>query len=332
MLNKLRSMAVFVRVVEAGSFRGAAERLGLSASVVSHHISQLEQELGVQLLYRSTRHVTLTDQGSRFFESCKGMVLAAEDALQQLNGEQMTGMLRVVVPSPLAFGPFLDDVAEFCKTYPGVDLRLEFDDSPRNIMREGIDVAIRIGDQPDSSLICRPLRTSARGLFAAPEYLEKHGAIRTLEDLQQARWIIMNDSEFPELVGPDKQSVTLRPHCRVAVNNIVALFHLGLAGLGVISMAAIMVFPEVAAGKLVRVLPEWNCTEISAQAVFPARARPNSLARHFIDYLQERMQKMIRMHEEGLENLSLEEQLKLSASHFPEIRPLIPPLPPEMKS
>ncbi len=332
MLNKLRSMAVFVRVVEAGSFRGAAERLGLSASVVSHHISQLEQELGVQLLYRSTRHVTLTDQGSRFFESCKGMVQAAEDALQQLNGEQMAGVLRVVVPSPLAFGPFLDDVAEFCKTYPGVDLRLEFDDSPRNIMREGIDVAIRIGNQPDSSLICRPLRTSARGLFAAPEYLKKHGAIKTLDDLQQAQWITMAETEFPELIGPKKQSVTIRPHCRVTVNNIVALHHLGLAGLGVITMGDIMVFPDVTAGKLIRVLPEWKCTEISAQAVFPARARPNSLARHFIDYLQERMQKMMHLHETNLQNMPLEDQLKLSARHFTGIRPLVPPLPPEDRS
>ena len=180
MLDKLRSMAVFARVAEYGSFRRAAQRVGLSPSVVSHHLSQLEKELGVQLLYRSTRHVALTEQGLRFYENCKAMLQAAEGALDSLHEDQLGGRLWLVAPLAFSAGPFIDDVAEFCELYPRAELRLEFDDGPRNLIQEGIDLAIRFGPQESSPLVCRRLFEHQQRFYASPTYLHKFGAIETI--------------------------------------------------------------------------------------------------------------------------------------------------------
>jgi DNA-binding transcriptional LysR family regulator len=289
MIDKLRGMAVFVRVVEAGSFRRAAERLKLSASVVSHHIAQLEHELGVQLLYRSTRHFALTDQGARFYEACHNMVHAAEDALNSLNGEQVSGRLWVVAPTPFSVGPFLQDVTEFCKLYPEVELRLEFDDSPRNLIQEGIDVAIRIGEQKSSSLVCRRLFFSQPKHYAAPTYLARYGEIATLDDLRTAQRVVFIGTQTRTLKGPAGQSELLEIQQHICVNSVIALHQLTLAGLGVAEMPPQIVFADIVAGRLVEVLPDWQCEEMSAYLVFPARAKPNSLSRKFMDFLHERI-------------------------------------------
>jgi DNA-binding transcriptional LysR family regulator len=289
MLDKLRGMAVFVRVVEAGSFRRAAERLELSASVVSHHIAQLEHELGVQLLYRSTRHFALTDQGTCFYEACHNMVHAAEDALHSLNGEQVAGRLWVVVPTPFSVGPFLQDVTEFCKLYPDVELRLEFDDGPRNLIQEGIDVAIRIGEQKSSSLVCRRLFFSQPKHYAAPTYLARYGEIATLNDLRAARHVVLIGTQARTLKGPAGQSELLEIQQHICVNSVIALYQLTLAGLGVAELPPLIGFADLAAGRLVEILPDWQCEEMSAYAVFPSRAKLNSLSRKFVDFLHERM-------------------------------------------
>ncbi|MBS1210439.1 MAG: transcriptional regulator LysR family [Proteobacteria bacterium] len=292
MLNQLRSMAVFARVAESGSFRRAAERLGLSASVVSHHITQLETELGVQLLYRSTRHVSLTDQGKLFYESCRNMVEAAKTALDGLHEEQVTGRLWIVAPGPFSAGPFLNDVAEFCTLYPRIEIRLDFDDGPRNLIQEGIDLALCFGPQENSSLICRTLFAQRPSFYAAPSYLEKCGSIRRIEDLQTAQWVVLNLSSDLVLTGPQGDTCQLTLHRRISVNNVVAQHQLTLAGLGVSELPPVMVQQDVEHGRLIEVLPEWQRERISCYAIYPARAMPKALSRRFVDYIASKMQPM----------------------------------------
>jgi DNA-binding transcriptional LysR family regulator len=290
MLNKLRSMAVFVRVVEVGSFRQAAKRLNLSASVVSHHVTQLETELGVCLLYRSTRHVALTDQGSLFYETCRVMVDAAENALNNLHGDVMKGRLWVIAPTLLSIGPFVSDVADFCKLHPEVDIRLEFDDSPRNLIQEGIDVAICFGIQKNSSLIVRPLLFSKPRHYAAPDYLESNGPIQSLDDLRNARWVTISSScQESQLTGPDGELESVEIRRRISVNSAAALFKLTIAGLGVAELPPVMVQKHVAAGELFEVLPEWKCADISCCAVLPAPAMPRALSCSFVDFIHARI-------------------------------------------
>jgi DNA-binding transcriptional LysR family regulator len=292
MIDKLRSMAVFSRVAEAGSFRRAAERLGLSASVVSHHVTQLETELGVQLLYRSTRHVALTSQGQRFYESCRSMLEAAESALGGLHEDQPSGRLWVLAPAPFSSGPFVADVAEFCALYPRVELRLEFDDVERNLIQEGIDVAITMGPPENTSLVCRTLFTGHPGIFAAPAYLAQSGAIETIEDLQNAHWVGMLSRAEMKLRHEDGRDAGFVPKRRVSVNNVIALHQLVQAGVGVAQLPAVLVAPDVASGRLVRLLPQWQAAPVHCCAVYPARTMPNSLARRFVDFIFGKMQSM----------------------------------------
>ncbi len=292
MIDKLRSMAVFVRVVEAGSFRRAAERLDLSASVISHHISQLENEVGANLLYRSTRHFALTAQGERFYEACRNMVYAAEEALDSLSSAQVSGRLWLVAPTPFSVGPFLQDVSAFCKQYPEIELKLEFDDNPRNLIQEGIDLAIRFGEQNSSSLVCRRLFSAQPMHCAAPSYLERYGQIRNLKDFGSAQFISLTDSAMRTLRGPKGEVEQIELKKYISVNSIIGLHQLTLAGLGISELPSVLVMNDINSGRLVEVLSGWKSEELTYYAIFPAKTKHNSLSRLFVDFFDERMRLM----------------------------------------
>jgi Transcriptional regulator len=290
MLDKLRSMAIFFRVAEAGSFRRAAERLDLSASVVSHHVSQLEQELGVQLLYRSTRHVVLTDKGEQFYKSCQQMVASAEDALWEIHDDQPRGRLWIIAPAPFSVGPFMDDIADFALLYPEVALKVEFDDGARNLIQEGIDVAITFTPPQHASLVSYTLFSNTHALYASPSYLERIGEINSLAALEQADWVTITTPPQLLLRHDSGTEQTITPKWRISVNNIAALHHLALTGVGVVCLPQVAVETDIDSSRLIRILPDWQSDTISCYAVYPARARPNSLVRHFVDFLHHRMQ------------------------------------------
>src|SRR5262245_60970627 len=147
MLDHLRAMAVFARTVETGSFRGAAKALGLSPSVVSHHVAQLEARLGVALLYRSTRRLTLTSDGNKLFEAARTMLEAAEGGLDQIaeRSKEPSGHLSVTAPEVFVSGRVVDGLAAFARAFPKVTLAVSFTDMPLDLIRDGIDLAIRVG-------------------------------------------------------------------------------------------------------------------------------------------------------------------------------------------
>src|SRR5215472_6027936 len=191
MLDRLSRMAVFARAVELGSFRAAAKVLGLSPSVVSHHVTQLEASLDVVLLYRTTRRLTLTDDGEKLFEAARQMLAAAEGGLQQLtrNALNPSGRLRVAAPASLMSGALADDLAEFAASLPRVVVSMHFSDAPVDIIRDGIDVAVRGGKLPDSDLKSKRLGEMPRRVVASPAYVATRETPKHPSDLAKWDWI-----------------------------------------------------------------------------------------------------------------------------------------------
>lgn len=220
------------------------------------------------------------------------MVSSAEDALAELNEAQLSGKLWIIAPAPFAVGPFMRDIAEFCTLYPRLDLKLEFDDGPRNLIQEGIDVAITLTPSTSSSLVSRTLFANTHGLYAAPAYLAQCGPITEIGDLQRVEWINvqnMQDMVLRHISGLEQR---ITPHGRICVNNVAAQHELALAGIGVARMPPVAVDVDLAAGRLVKVLPEWQSELVSCCAVLPAQARRNSLARQFVEFIYQKLQSL----------------------------------------
>ena len=184
MINELRALAIFAKVVETGSFRSAANALKLSPSVVSHHVAQLEERLGVTLLYRSTRRISLTHEGEKLFASAEAMLSAAETGLNSIthNATEPSGKLNLTVPVLLTSSALVKDIAAFAKGLPKVAFSFNFTDVQQDVIREGIDFAIRIGDLKDSALKSKRLFDMKRKLVVAPAYMAEHNAPRRPEE------------------------------------------------------------------------------------------------------------------------------------------------------
>ena len=292
MIDDLRSMAVFATVVSEGSFRGAAKQLALSPSVVSHHVSQLEKRLGCALLYRSTRHLALTDDGRVFHEACARAVEAAEDGLNSVASRKLevTGRLRVTCPAVLAPGPFVADVLAFVDAFPGVELQLDFDDERHNMVQEGYDVAIRIGWLEDSALRARKLLTVRRVVCAAPALIARHDAPANPDDLQGWPWIQQSMlSNFRDFTGPAEETCRVQLRSRITTNHAQAARQMALAGAGILTALDFVVEDDLAAGRLVALLPEWQTATPAAYAVWPANVAQGSLVLRFVDFLQQQV-------------------------------------------
>lgn len=290
MLEYLRSMAVFREVVDKGSFRGAATSLGLSPSVISHHVSQLERQLGVTLLYRTTRQLTLSPDGRRLFDACRDMVAAAErglDAVSAVSGTP-TGELRITAPAMLADTPFVEDLAEFARAFPKVDLSVCFDDQPRNLIADDFDLGIRIGWLKDSGLKARKLLTLGVCVCASPAYLADRKRIKRPEDLAAMDWISM--AMLPnhlDYTSPDNERCRVECPSRISVDSATAAKGLALAGMGLAPLLELEVEQELADNQLLEVLPEWKTPSPGLYALWPANATRTALSRRFVDFLAE---------------------------------------------
>ncbi|MGS3153331.1 LysR family transcriptional regulator [Aeromonas sanarellii] len=249
-------LPAFVAVVESGTFSGAARQLGLSKSVLSKKVSQLEQALGCQLLYRTTRSLTLTEAGERYFETVRHAVRLAcdgEDAIGALQSAPR-GLLRVTVPMVYGRRHIAPLVPEFLALHPEVQLQLEMSDAQQDLVAEGFDVAVRIGALEDSSLVARRLAPCLSTLCASPAYLAKAGTPRTPADLERHNCLfysLFRGGTQWRLHGPEGE-VAITPRGNFEVNNSDAIHTTLLAGLGIGNMPDFIVARDLAAGRLVR--------------------------------------------------------------------------------
>jgi len=289
MLDRLRAMAVFAKTVETGSFRGAARSLGLSPSVVSHHVAQLEASLDVALLYRSTRRLTLTDDGKKLFAAAREMVAAAERGLGEMpvDGDP-TGHLAVAVPAALIAESLYADLAAFATAFPRIAMTLHCSDAPVDIIREGIDVALRAGTLKDSSLKVKKLFDFPRTLVAAPSYVAARPTARSPRDLATWDWLRLKSRPSSAQFRRGARTQTVAFQARLVVDSADALLRLARHGLGLAAVPTAMAEPELRDGRLVQPIPAWSLDSPTVYAVWPANASRSGLALRLVDFLDAR--------------------------------------------
>ena len=293
-MESLSDVAVFVQVVRDGSFTKAADRLELSRSVVSKYVTRLEERLGARLLNRTTRRLSLTEAGRVFYErSRRGLeeIEEAETEVSRLQGEAR-GLLRV--NSPMSFGilhiaPLLP---EFLAENPEVSVDMNLDDRKVDVIEEGFDVSIRITDLPDSSLVARRLGPCRHAIVAAPAYLEKHGVPRAPDDLRDHNIIAYQYQESAtdwHFLTEDKEQISVPVSGSIQMNNSLALREALLGGIGITRTPTFVVGEDIAAGRLVSLLPNYQTLEVSMYLVYPQRRHLSPKVRAFVDFVAARI-------------------------------------------
>jgi DNA-binding transcriptional LysR family regulator len=287
----LGDIAVFTAVVREGSFTRAADKLELSISQVSKCVNRLERTLGARLLHRTTRRLRLTEAGSALYEDSASALAAIEDAKLAVSKLQGTPRGTLKISGSIAFGAMqLPRILKgLTAQYPELDVELVLEDRHVDLVREGIDVAIRItGQTPDSALVYRRLAPNRQVLCASPDYIARRGLARTPEDLANHDCIAHSQRATPRvwhLTGADGSKVSVQINGRPTINSALAVRQAGLEGLGIIELNSYLVGDDIVAGRLVRILPQYRPQELHFYAVYVERRYLAPKIRVFIDAL-----------------------------------------------
>lgn len=291
MIDKLRRIAIFSSVVDQGSFRAAARHLGLAPSRVSQSVSDLEKEIGVTLLYRSTRHLSLTQEGRILHEQARAMLAAAEIGLDAINplSTQPAGLLRISAPAFVTQTDLMDDFAEFAKAHPNVSLDLHFTDQQHDIIKDGFDLAIRAGWPQDSDLRSRKIGRTDRHLVASPDYVAARPAPDHPNDLKDWDWIrFIMRADKADFISRDGTAASVSGKYRVTVNSAAALYEFAVRGLGVSAIPDHLAKRGYDRGELVQILPEWSLQPLGIYAIWPDKSRRENLTTLFVRFLSSR--------------------------------------------
>jgi DNA-binding transcriptional LysR family regulator len=284
-------MSVFAKVVAAGSLSAAARDLGVSTAVVSRRLAALEARLGVRLVNRTTRRLALTDEGASYHEACARILaeVADADAAAAAQRVEPQGLLKVALPASFGHKHIAPLVPPFAARYPKIELAFSLSDRTVNVIAEGYDLAIRIGELEDSSLAARKLAPNRRVVCASPQYLEQHPAPRVPADLQDHNCLTTTDLQMTwEYKGPDGKRGAVRVSGHYACDNWEVLREWAMAGLGVALKSTWDVRRQLEDGSLVPLLPGYDFgTDVSIYAVYPHRRHLPAKTRVFIDYLAE---------------------------------------------
>jgi len=290
-MDILPGMAVFAEVVEAKSFTGAARRLGMSKAAVSKQISRLEERLGARLLNRTTRKLSLTEVGAAFYERCARIVAEAEEAelaVTRLH-ETPRGTLRVDVPVDFGIQYLTPLLPAFMLANPELKVDISFNDRFVDLVDEGFDLAIRIGQLPDSSLIARKLAETGAVICAAPEYWDRHSRPThpsELEDHNCFAYSYLATGNEWRLKGAEGE-IAVRVSGTLRANNGNALRQAAVAGLGVVATPVFMACDDLRAGRLEPVLRDYEAPRRGIYAVYPHNRHLSTKVRAFVDYLVE---------------------------------------------
>ncbi|APX13493.1 LysR family transcriptional regulator [Tateyamaria omphalii] len=288
MIDKLRAIAIFSTVVNQGSFRGAAQHLGLAPSRVSETVSNLEKDLDVTLLYRSTRQLSLTHEGRLLHERAQAMVAAAESGLDAINpsSKHPQGTLRITTPAFVTQTALMDDFAAFGERYPKIDLHFDFSDTPRDLIKDGYDVSIRAGWLEDSEFMVRSIGVADRLLVASADYVKQRGTPSGPSDLEAWNWIRFSVRPDQTLLAhPSGQEAVITGKSHLTVNSADALYEFAARGLGVTSIPEHLACRGFDRGELVHVLPDWSLRPLGLYAVWPDHSRRENLTTLFVRFL-----------------------------------------------
>lgn len=291
----LDDIAVFARVVEAGSFTAAAARLECSRPAVSKAVTRLEQRLGTRLLNRTTRRLSLTETGRTFYEqSARALreIQAARDAVSTLQSAPR-GALRVNAPMSFAVLHVAPLLASFRSRYPEITVDIHLDDRKIDLVEEGFDVAIRIASLADSAYVARRLTACRHVICAAPAYIDESGAPRTPADLAQHRIVtyrLQTSSTRWEFRRRDGSSDVVDITPAIQMNNSLAIREAVLSGAGVTRTPTFVVGDDLRSGRLVPLLKDYESPEFAVFAMYPERRYLSPKVRAFVDFMAESLQ------------------------------------------
>jgi len=288
-MDKLNAMAIFVRVIERGSFSAVARELQTTQPTISKILRALETELGGKLIARSTRQLSLTDEGQRYYRHCRE-ILAAVDAAEhsfQTGKEIIAGPLRV--GSSVSFGrlQIAARLSDFLLQYPDVQVDLQLNDHLQDMVSEGLDVTLRIGELRDSGLIARRIGTTHRVTLASPAYLARHPAPKSPQDLSQHNCLLFN------LLSSQNQWVYEKNGARHSVriagnaqsNNSEAVREMVLTGLGIALSPLWLFYDDLKAGRVVALLQDYTAQSLPIHAVAAPNRRQSARVKAFVDYM-----------------------------------------------
>jgi len=294
-MDRFADMQMFVRVVETGSISAAAARLEVAKSAVSRRLAELESRLGAQLLHRTTRRLNLTDSGRAFFDQAQRILadLAEAEAAVSQAHTALKGRLRVALPLSFGLLHLAPLIEEFMALHPDVEFDLDFNDRQIDLMQEGFDLAIRIANLPDSSLIARRLAPVRHLLSASPAYLARHGTPTRPEDLQHHVCLAYSNLANPGIWHyrtPDGVAGSVQVPVKLKANNGDFLCQAALAGHGLILHPTFYLREALRSGALVPVLADIVWPELNTYAVYPPTRHLSSRVRALVDFLAKRFE------------------------------------------
>ena len=295
MLDSLRGFYVFAHVAETRSFSRAAERLSVTKSAVSKQIAQLEEDLAVQLIVRTTRKLVLTEAGERVYEHCARLAGDLEAAREAASGEgsRIAGKLRITAPSALGSQYVVPLVTEFMALHPELSVDLLFDDAYIDLLAERIDIALRVGPRAAESFVSRNVATVEFVLVGSPAYVARRGAPRTPHELSAHEWIVHAPAGSAGKVTLRKGHASVMAHVRgrLSSNTAPANLAAALSGHGILVVPDFEVAEQLREGSLLRLLPGWTIDQRPLQLVFPPRRHVLGRVRAFAGFLAERFRK-----------------------------------------
>lgn len=296
-MDRLRAMRLFVAVNEAGSLSAAARAIGEPLTTISRTLAQLEAEVGCTLLNRSTRRMALSEEGSHYLETCRRVIELVDGTERRIAGQSAEISGEISVTAPVLFGRLhlLPVVAEFLSRYPRINLRLLLVDRVVDLLDEGVDVAVRIGDLADSALLARRVASLRMLTCAAPDYIALNGVPETPATLSAhpcvtfsglpggARWVFRSREH-------GTQRVNVRS--RLAANTVDAVVAAGVAGVGIARLLSYQAQSELRDGRLVEVLEAYEDTQIPVHLVYRGIRPDNTRLRTFIDFAAKRLREV----------------------------------------
>ena len=290
-MHGLQQLLAFSETAKRGGFAAAARELGSAPSTLAKAVARLEASLGLRLFHRTTRQVTLTGDGERLFQRCQRVLAELEDLQTEAAGARAapSGTLRIDMPIVFGRKVMLPLLARLLQQHPGLALDVRSSDARADLVKDGIDVAIRIGELQDSTLVARRFASQQLVLVAAPAYLQRHGEPRALQDLATHRSIVFrlpgSGRDRPQQFGLKGRLVELQPAQGLRFNDGEAMVQAALLGLGLAQVPDNMVDEALATGQLVELLPQHRPPPMPIHAVMPAHRMVPARVRVLLDAL-----------------------------------------------
>ena len=291
-MDRFDNMRVFAKVVESSSFAGAAARLAISASMVTLHVKELEERLGVRLLNRTTRKVSLTETGRAYYERCTRLLAGLEETEQAVSDMHAAprGELRVNATPTFGILQLAPAIADFTTRFPAISVELMLSERMVDLIEEGFDLAVRVGELPDSSLIARQLAPCRMVVCGAPSYFEKHGKPRTPADLTAHNCLTVTGTGLSyyrawQLTAADGTAVNVLPTGNLRTNSGAVLIVAAFAGHGLVYLPTYFVGDALQTGRLVTVLDDYIAPPLALRALYPHNRYLSAKVRVFVDFL-----------------------------------------------